>query len=61
MSRARVRRLRLPAVATALALVLGVAFAGPAGADAVDDKRAAAEQKAAQNEKARADAEEAME
>jgi len=61
MSRARVRRLRLPAVAAALALVLGIAFAGPAGADAVDDKRAAAEQKAAANEKARADAEEAME
>jgi murein DD-endopeptidase MepM/ murein hydrolase activator NlpD len=52
---------RISAVAAAMTLVLGIALATPAGADAIDDKRKAAEQKQAANEKARADAEEAME
>ncbi|MGY4645703.1 peptidoglycan DD-metalloendopeptidase family protein [Cellulomonas sp. URHB0016] len=55
------RPLRLPAVAAAMTLVLGIALATAAGADPVDDKRRAAEQKQAANAQAREDAEEAME
>jgi len=53
--------LRLTAVVSAIALLLGIGLATPAGADAIDDKRRAAEQKKAANAKAREDAEDAME
>lgn len=55
------RRRRLTAVLAALALVAGVAVASPALADPIDDRRKAAEQRAAANAKAQADAEAAME
>lgn len=55
------RRLRLPALLAAACLLVGVAVASPAVADEIDDRRKAAEQKAAANEKAQADAEAAME
>ncbi|GIG22482.1 metalloendopeptidase [Cellulomonas chitinilytica] len=55
------RHLRLTAVVSAIALLLGIGLATPAGADAIDDKRKAAEQKKAANAKARDDAEDAME
>ncbi len=53
--------LRLTAVVSAVALLLGIGLATPAGADAIDDKRRAAEQKKAANAKARENAEDAME
>jgi len=53
--------LRMTAVVSAIALLLGIGLATPAGADAIDDKRRAAEQKKAANAKAREDAEDAME
>lgn len=53
--------LRLTAVVSAIALLLGIGLATPAAADAIDDKRKAAEQKKAANAKAREDAEDAME
>jgi len=55
------RRLRLPALLAAGCLLLGIAVAAPAAADEIDDRRKAAEQKAAANEKAQSDAEAAME
>ncbi|NNH07628.1 peptidoglycan DD-metalloendopeptidase family protein [Cellulomonas fimi] len=53
--------MRLPALLAAACLLVGVAVASPAVADEIDDRRKAAEQKAAANEKAQADAEAAME
>jgi len=56
-----VRNLRLPALLTAMVLLICAVFVGPASADSIDDRRKAAEAHKAAVAKARDDTEAAME